>query len=92
MAAGLPVIATENTGAPDVVRHGVDGLIVPARSTPALRDALEALVVDRQRCRAMGEAAAESVARSRTWDQFADDMLARYAAAARNRRGLSPVL
>jgi glycosyltransferase involved in cell wall biosynthesis len=86
MAAGLPVIATENTGAPDVVRNGVDGLIVPARSAPALRDALEKLVVDRELCTAMGEAAAEAMARMRTWDQFADDMLSRYADAARTRR------
>jgi glycosyltransferase involved in cell wall biosynthesis len=89
MAAGLPVIATENTGAPDVVRNGVDGLIVPARSASALRDALEALVVDRPRCVAMGDAAATAMARSRTWDQFADDMLVRYAVAAKSR--LAPV-
>jgi glycosyltransferase involved in cell wall biosynthesis len=86
MAAGLPVIATENTGAPDVIRNGVDGLIVPACSAPALRDALETLVMDRQRCTAMGEAGAEAMARLRTWDQFADDMLSRYANAARARR------
>jgi glycosyltransferase involved in cell wall biosynthesis len=86
MAAGLPVIATENTGAPDVVRDGVDGLIVPARSATALRDALETLVVNRPHCVAMGEAAAAAMARARTWDQFADDMLSRYAVAAKSGR------
>jgi glycosyltransferase involved in cell wall biosynthesis len=86
MAAGMPVIATENTGAPDVVRNGVDGLIVPARSATAIRDALETLVLNRPLCMAMGEAAAAAMARVRTWDQFADDMLAQYAVAKKSPR------
>ena len=86
MAAGLPVIATENTGAPDVIRDGVDGFIVPARSVDALREALEALVSDRGRCVAMGEAAANGIATERTWDRFADEMLIEYSRLAKRVR------
>ena len=81
MAAGLPVIATENTGAPDVVHDGVDGFVVPARSARALRDALEQLVADPARVIAMGASAAAAMAQLRTWDQFTDDMLDQYGRA-----------
>ncbi len=88
MAAGLPVIATENTGAPDVIRDGIDGFIVPARSVDALQKALAVLVSDRDRCVAMGEAAASGIATQRSWDRFADDMLNEYAELAKRvRRG-----
>jgi glycosyltransferase involved in cell wall biosynthesis len=81
MAAGLPVIATENTGAPDVVHDGVDGLIVPARSSAALRIALEQLVADPERGIKMGQTAATAMARLRSWDHFAADMLDQYGRA-----------
>lgn len=45
MAHGLPVITTQNCG--DVVTHGMDGLIVPARDGAALADAVSRLNQDR---------------------------------------------
>jgi hypothetical protein len=44
MASGLPVIATACCG--EVVRHGLDGLIVPPRDSSAIVAALEELRVD----------------------------------------------
>jgi glycosyltransferase involved in cell wall biosynthesis len=85
MAAGLPVIATENTGAPDVVRDGVDGLIVPARSSTALRTALEQLLAHPERVIDMGVSAAAAMTRLGTWDQFAGDMLEQYGRARASR-------
>jgi glycosyltransferase involved in cell wall biosynthesis len=41
MAAGLPVIATQSCGA--VVRHGIDGMLVPPRDSSAIVSALEQL-------------------------------------------------
>jgi glycosyltransferase involved in cell wall biosynthesis len=38
MACGVPVIATTNTGGPDVIEDGVDGYVVPVRSPEALAD------------------------------------------------------
>ncbi len=51
MAQALPVIATPNCG--QVVTHGVDGLIVPARDSQSLADAISALDCDRQLLREM---------------------------------------
>jgi glycosyltransferase involved in cell wall biosynthesis len=85
MAAGLPVIATENTGGPDVVRDGVDGLIVPAQSSTALREALEQFVADPGRVIEMGASAAAAMVRLRKWDHFAIDMLDQYGRARATR-------
>lgn len=40
MSRGLIVITTENSGGPDLITHGVDGLIIPAGSEEAIRQAL----------------------------------------------------
>jgi glycosyltransferase involved in cell wall biosynthesis len=46
MAMELPVAATAVGGVPDVLRDGVEGLLVPARDPEALARALETLVAD----------------------------------------------
>jgi alpha-maltose-1-phosphate synthase len=43
MAQGLVVIATPHTAAPDVIEDGVDGFIVPIRSSSAIAEKLEML-------------------------------------------------
>jgi glycosyltransferase involved in cell wall biosynthesis len=45
MAAGLPIVATNVGGIPDVVKQDVNGLLVPPKNVSALRDAL-ARVID----------------------------------------------
>jgi glycosyltransferase involved in cell wall biosynthesis len=79
MAAGLPVIATTNTGGPDTVDEGVTGYIVPPRSSDALASALIKLADDPVRCVEMGRAAAAAMRARRTWADFADEMLTAYA-------------
>ncbi|HEX5133273.1 MAG TPA: glycosyltransferase [Candidatus Krumholzibacteria bacterium] len=56
MAAGLPVVATDVGGNPEVVVDGVTGRLVPARDAAALADAIMGMLADRERARAMGEA------------------------------------
>ena len=38
MTCGLPIIATTNTGAEDIVRDGLDGFIIPIRDVSALKE------------------------------------------------------
>jgi glycosyltransferase involved in cell wall biosynthesis len=59
MAHGLPVVTTPNCG--DVVTHGVDGLIVPARDGTALAEALSKLNQDRSLLHAMSENALQKI-------------------------------
>ena len=57
MAAGLPVVSTAVGGVPELVREGETGLLVPSEDAGALAQALQALVDDAARRRAMGAAA-----------------------------------
>jgi glycosyltransferase involved in cell wall biosynthesis len=55
MAAGLPVVATEVGGIPDMVRPGEHGFLIPAGDVPALVRALRQLAGDAALRREMGE-------------------------------------
>jgi glycosyltransferase involved in cell wall biosynthesis len=57
MAAGLPVVSTAVGGVPELVREGETGLLVPSEDAAALAQAMQALVDDAARRRAMGAAA-----------------------------------
>lgn len=58
-AAGLPIVATDVPGCRDVVTNGLNGLLVPVRSSDALATALETLIVNRELRLTMGIAARE---------------------------------
>jgi len=47
LALGTPVVATDVTGIPEVVRHGETGLQVPQRDPTALAAAIERLLLNR---------------------------------------------
>jgi glycosyltransferase involved in cell wall biosynthesis len=59
MASGLPVIATEVGGLPEVVEHGRTGLLVPSRNAAALADALSLLLSDEKIRAAFGREGAK---------------------------------
>jgi glycosyltransferase involved in cell wall biosynthesis len=50
MAAGLPIVTTSAGGSPEVVEHGINGLVVPPADAAAVADATCLLLADtRQR-------------------------------------------
>ena len=53
-ACGRPIVATDVPGCREVVRHGGNGLLVPARDARALADAIMVLAGDPARRAAMG--------------------------------------
>jgi len=55
-AAGLPVICTKLGGFPEIVEHGVTGLLVEPRRPDLLAQAIAQLAASPARARAMGEA------------------------------------
>ena len=55
-ACGRPIVATDVAGCREVVHHGGNGLLVPARDAPALSNAIMALAGDPARRAAMGAA------------------------------------
>lgn len=64
MASGLPVIATEVGGLPEVVEHGRTGLLVPSHNAHALADALSLLLSDEKIRAAFGREGAKRARRS----------------------------
>ena len=48
MACGLPIIATQVGGLPDLVCHGLNGLLVPAGQPDQLANAIHQLIVNPQ--------------------------------------------
>lgn len=78
MAAGLPVVVTDRTGAKDCVRDGIDGVIVQAGNTAVLRDKIEWFDAHPNRCREMGERARRSIQNNYTWDDYADRIYRQY--------------
>jgi glycosyltransferase involved in cell wall biosynthesis len=54
MACGLPVVCTDSGGNPELVEHGVTGLLVPPRDAGALAAALRTLRDDPGHAREMG--------------------------------------
>jgi len=59
MAAGKPIVSTKVGGLPEMIRDGVEGLLVPRRDPTALAAALKRLLLDRSAAAAMGAAARE---------------------------------
>jgi phosphatidylinositol alpha-1,6-mannosyltransferase len=72
-ASGLPVIAGQDGGSTDAVRHGVNGLVVDGRSVAAIARAMLALIEEpalRARLRAAGLAAARQAGWAGKAEQF----------------------
>jgi glycosyltransferase involved in cell wall biosynthesis len=81
MACGVPVIATGNCGAPDVLEDGVEGFIVPIRDPAAIREKILYLYENRDVCEAMGRAALEKVRTVTSLDSYGVRAAAAYQAA-----------
>jgi phosphatidylinositol alpha-mannosyltransferase len=76
-AAGTPVVASDIAGYRDVVRDGVDGVLVPPADPQALAEALRDLWEEPERRVAMARAAAADVARF-AWDRVASEVMSAY--------------
>jgi glycosyltransferase involved in cell wall biosynthesis len=78
MAMERPVVALDSGGAPEVVEHGVSGLLSPAGDVDAIADHLVALLTDPVRRRAMGAAGRRRVEEHFTTERLGRDMAACY--------------
>jgi glycosyltransferase involved in cell wall biosynthesis len=72
MAAGLPVVAFAVDNLPNLVRDGIDGILVPFGQIPSLTAAIAVLVGDPARRATVGAAARARATTWPTWAQSAD--------------------
>ena len=79
-AAGTPVVASDIAGYRDVVRDGVDGVLVPVGNPAELGEALLALAVDPARRAEMG-AEARAGAERFSWPHVTDQVMESYEEA-----------
>ena len=75
-AVGLPVIAGDSGGAPDAVREGETGYVVPGRDLGRLTDRIVGLLDDRDLAHQLGAAGRAWVEREWRWELQADRMAA----------------
>ncbi len=78
MACGLPLIATTNTGAADLVTDGEQGFIIPIRSVNALKEKVLYMYEHAAKRQRMAGAALAQ-ARRFTWDAYGERAVAKYA-------------
>jgi len=69
MACGIPIIATPNTAAPDIITDGVEGFIVPIRDVEMLKDRIQWCHDHPEELREMGRAA-RRLAEKYDWTRY----------------------
>jgi glycosyltransferase involved in cell wall biosynthesis len=91
MALGKPVVASAAGGNPELVEHGVSGLLVPPRDPVATAAAIETLVADPGLSARLGSAARDRVVEGFSTEVRLDRIEALYrrlvATSGRSRRG-----
>jgi phosphatidyl-myo-inositol alpha-mannosyltransferase len=81
MAAGLPVVASDIAGYREVLRHGVEGLLVPPNDPSALACALRRVLTEPALAASLGSAG-RNRARKYSWDVVAPRIESIYARVA----------
>lgn len=74
MAVGVPVVSTKLVGIPELVRNGLDGILVTSGSTDELVGALLEILAKPQKIKAMGQHAAQRVRHGYLRHQCIDQM------------------
>jgi glycosyltransferase involved in cell wall biosynthesis len=73
MSQGTPVITTDRTAGPDLINHGVDGWLVEAASSNAIREVLLS-VIEKPVLLGQTGLAAQRKAQTRPWSVYSQEM------------------
>lgn len=78
LASGCPVITTEAAGAADIIKDGVNGIILPDNSPPNITKALRRLLKNPELRSNMSITAKESVLDGFSWNHYVDRAIMAY--------------
>lgn len=78
MATGLPIIATDVGGNPELVEEGVNGRLIPKEDPSALANCLQELTGEQEWLRNMGKASLEKVKERFNWNKTVERYLSVY--------------
>ena len=78
MSCGKPVISTNVGGIPEVISHGINGLLIEPRNIEQLADSILKVLCDKSLARKMGERARLTVCNKFSWEQNAKKNLELY--------------
>lgn len=79
MACGVPVLASTNTGAGELVDEGRSGFLVPPCDARAICDRMEWALSNRDDLGAMGEFARSRMVHTSTWARYAESRIEEFA-------------
>lgn len=78
MAMGLPIVASRIPAVEEIVEEGGNALLVPPRDPRALASAIEQVLADPERARAMGRRGRELFEENLTLERYTERMLTLY--------------
>ena len=78
MELGLPVVASNVGGIPDVVVDGVSGILVPEKNPEALASAYKRLAADPELLKQLLTGAQKRIAECFTWSKIVERQIAVY--------------
>jgi len=76
MAAGLPVVATRQGGAVEMIENNVSGLLIPINNAPAAAAIIEALLMNETYRKDMGAQAKKRMQEKFSRTQFNEQIMA----------------
>ena len=86
LASGLPVVSTTHAGIPELVEHGVTGLLAPERAPEELANHVRFLIAHPSECRAMALSGRRTVERGFDVDELNAQLFAEYIKISKRRR------
>ena len=78
MACGVPVVSCNVGGIPDVVKNGINGLLVPQKDSSALAKAVCRILSDKDLASTLSKAGIETVKNDLSYDIFVKKMVKKY--------------
>jgi colanic acid/amylovoran biosynthesis glycosyltransferase len=90
MAMGLPVIATQHGGIPELVEEGISGFLVPERDAEAIADKLDYLIQHPQLWPQMGRAGRACVEQDYSLNKLNDQLVELYEQAIAEGQAMQP--